>query len=355
MTRNRFKWSAIAAAFVTASLAGSVALAAQTEVECNNPAIDDMGAVAINPATGNSYIQPLSPDGSGVATLNGTILNSAVNPCGALSMWRDLDFYSFQAKANKDLSLVISRIYETNKTVANLALFGPDSYGHPRALLSQMYFNSVPGTNTSFWDAAFNFSTTRDGTYYVAVSSYPTYFIGDMGHVALLNSYYYPNSAQYPTVGYYTLTVSGVESSVMTIGIDIKPGNNNVTVVDASGNRQSAGFRGNAQGSIPVALLSGKDFKPMDVDQSSLRFGKTGQEETLVSCNGGHGKDLNGDGVPDLVCHFDLSHAGFDLIDNQAVLTGKTSDGADFKGTGWMKIMTTGLRPEDLVRGAHKK
>ena len=354
MTKNRFKWSAMTAAFVAASLAGSVALAAQTEVECNNPAIDDTGAIAMNPATGNPYIQPLSPDGSGVAAVDGTILNSAVNPCGALSLWRDLDFYSFQAKANKDLSLVISRIFETNQTIANLALFGPDDYGHPRALLSQNIFNLGTNTNTSPLDAAFNFSTTRDGTYYVAVSSYPTYFIGDMGHVALLNSYYFPYSAQYPTVGHYTLTVSGVESSVMTIGIDIKPGNNNVTVVDASGNRQSAGFRGKAQGSIPVALLSGKDFKPMDVDQSSLHFGKTGTENTWVSCNGGHGKDLNGDGVPDLVCHFDLSQAGFDLIDNQAVLTGK-SDGVDFKGTGWMKIMVTGLRPEDLVRGHSNK
>lgn len=351
MTKNRFKWSAMTAAFVAASLAGSVALAAQPEVECNNPAIEDTGAIAMNPDTGNPYIQSLSPDGSGVAAVDGTILNSAVNPCGALSLWRDLDFYSFQAKANKDLSLVISRVYETNKTIANLALFGPDDYGNPRALLTQLYYNSA-GTNNAFWDASFNFSTTHDGTYYVAVSSFPTYFYSDMGHVALLNSYYDPNSAKYPTVGHYTLTVSGIESSVMTIGIDIKPGNNNVTVVDASG--QSAGFRGKAQGSIPVALLSGKDFKPMDVDQSSLRFGKTGTENTWVSCNGGHGKDLNGDGVPDLVCHFDLSQAGFDLIDNQAILTGK-ADGVDFKGTGWMKIMVTGLRPENLVRGHSNK
>ena len=351
MTKNRFKWSAITAAVVAASFASSVALAAQNEVECNNPAVDAMGNIALNPATNSPYAQEQKFDTSGVAMLDGAIMSGTTrNSCTTTSAGRDLDFYRFTAKAGDDINVAILNAYEQTGTIMDLALFGPYN-GQPRQILNQNYFNTGTITDTAgLMDPSFNYKVLEDGTYYVGISTYPTWFY-TMGYLSNLTTYY-PQSAAFPTIGSYTLRVSGVKPSVLTIGMEIRPGSHNVTVVDASGS-QPSGIRGKAKGSIPVALLSSaKDhFDATKVQQSSLYFGKTGKEDTFVSCNGGHGTDVNGDGLPDLICHFDLSNAGFGPLDNQAFITGKTGDGKDFQGQAWMKIMVKGLRPQDLVHG----
>jgi methylaspartate ammonia-lyase len=43
-------------------------------------------------------------------------------------------------------------------------------------------------------------------------------------------------------------------------------------------------------------------------------------------------EDVNGDGLPDLVCEFRTSQAGFHLDDTEAVLEGATTDGGAMVG-----------------------
>lgn len=53
-----------------------------------------------------------------------------------------------------------------------------------------------------------------------------------------------------------------------------------------------------------IAILSERQFDAItDVDTKSLTFGPTGTEQSIVTCDN-DGRDVNNDGVPDLICHF---------------------------------------------------
>ncbi len=79
-----------------------------------------------------------------------------------------------------------------------------------------------------------------------------------------------------------------------------------------------------SKGKITVAILSSPTFDaPAQVDQGSLRFGRMGDEPSLASCTSGPA-DVNGDGWPDLVCHFHTPTAAFQAGDTEGVLKGKT-------------------------------
>jgi hypothetical protein len=87
-----------------------------------------------------------------------------------------------------------------------------------------------------------------------------------------------------------------------------------------------------SHGKIPVAIISTPTFNAVtDVDPSSLTFGRTGKEESLAFCNTG-GEDVDGDGLPDLVCHFETQSTGFQSGDTLGVLMGKTTQGATLIG-----------------------
>jgi len=97
----------------------------------------------------------------------------------------------------------------------------------------------------------------------------------------------------------------------LTVSIMIKPGE-----VPASINTQS-------RGTIPVAILSAANFDATAlVDRASLTFGHSGSEHSLSFCNAGGG-DVNGDGLPDLMCHFTTQLTGFQPGDTMGVLNGK--------------------------------
>lgn len=82
-----------------------------------------------------------------------------------------------------------------------------------------------------------------------------------------------------------------------------------------------------SNGRIQVAILSSSELDaPTQVDRPSLTFGRTGAERSLVSC-APHPKDVNGDGLPDLVCSFSTRSAAFQAGDTQGVLKGRTSEG----------------------------
>jgi hypothetical protein len=85
-------------------------------------------------------------------------------------------------------------------------------------------------------------------------------------------------------------------------------------------------------GKIPVAILSTPTFNAVtSVDPSSLTFGRTGNEQSLAFCNTG-GEDINGDGLPDSVCHFQTQLTGFQSADTVGILKGTTVQGAQIIG-----------------------
>ncbi len=83
---------------------------------------------------------------------------------------------------------------------------------------------------------------------------------------------------------------------------------------------------------IPVAILSSESFDaPGLVDKSSLTFGAVGDEASLIGCDRKQ-KDVNGDGLKDLVCKFSVRLAGFQCGDTEGILKAKMIDGTPIEG-----------------------
>ena len=87
-------------------------------------------------------------------------------------------------------------------------------------------------------------------------------------------------------------------------------------------------------GTIEVAVFSSAGFDATQIDLDSLRFGRTGTEDSL-SRHPKHGlryrlADLNGDGLLDLVVTIDVSKTGFQAGDAVGILTGRVFDGTRF-------------------------
>jgi hypothetical protein len=87
-------------------------------------------------------------------------------------------------------------------------------------------------------------------------------------------------------------------------------------------------------GKISVAILSGPEFDARLVDISSLRFGRTGTENSIsLQPNKGprfRFEDVNGDGLLDLVVDFDIEKTGFRPGDTRGILTGRLNNGFVF-------------------------
>jgi hypothetical protein len=106
----------------------------------------------------------------------------------------------------------------------------------------------------------------------------------------------------------------------IAVAIDIKPGG------------FPNGINPRSSGTIPVAILSSSTFDaPANVDQTSLTFGRTGNEPSLAFCNLSP-EDVNGDGFLDLVCHFNTQQTGFQAVDTEGILKGQTVDAISIEG-----------------------
>ena len=109
---------------------------------------------------------------------------------------------------------------------------------------------------------------------------------------------------------------------VLTVGIEIKPPAAPPVPINPR-----------SPGKIPVAILSSSSFNAVtQVDPKSVTFGATGNEASLAFCNR-DGEDVNGDGLPDLMCHFFTLRTGFTSASTIAVLKGKTVSGTAFQGS----------------------
>ena len=119
----------------------------------------------------------------------------------------------------------------------------------------------------------------------------------------------------------------GCAPPVVEVTIDIKPGSDPNSINPKS------------KGKIPVAILSTLDFDaPSEVDQDSLTFGPTGDEDSLAFCSPSP-EDVNDDGYYDLVCHFYTQSAEFKCGDEWGYLKGQTVDGVLIEGSDSVRIV----------------
>jgi hypothetical protein len=86
-------------------------------------------------------------------------------------------------------------------------------------------------------------------------------------------------------------------------------------------------------GATPVAILSTPNFDATQVDPATISL--AGAPVRLLgggsySCSA---QDVNGDGLPDLVCQVVTSQLQLSPTSTQAVLTGMNSSGAYIQGT----------------------
>ena len=92
-------------------------------------------------------------------------------------------------------------------------------------------------------------------------------------------------------------------------------------------------------GKLRVAILSSKSFNAVtQVDQSSLRFGHSGKENSLYKCYS-KGKDINGDGIPDLICRFYISKTKLQIMDQRAKIKFNDVNGIPYEGADSINVI----------------
>ena len=93
------------------------------------------------------------------------------------------------------------------------------------------------------------------------------------------------------------------------------------------------------QSLVTVAILSSATFDPLQVDPRSLRFGTAGGVARAHWT-----RDVNHDGVADLLVAFNTAHAGLKCGDTEATLTGTTYAGAKVHGVDAIHLVGCGRR-----------
>jgi hypothetical protein len=104
--------------------------------------------------------------------------------------------------------------------------------------------------------------------------------------------------------------------------IDIKPGSfpNSISLSNS--------------GSVPVAVLSSATFDALTIDPSTVKFAGA----PALSIGGGP-EDVNHDGRPDKVLHFETAALKLTTEDTQACLAGKTVTGVQFRGCDSVRVI----------------
>ena len=130
-----------------------------------------------------------------------------------------------------------------------------------------------------------------------------------------------------PSVRVSSMFIYVIGSVNIDATIDIKPGSDENPI-----NLKSAG-------TIPVAILSTPDFDATTmIDETSLTFGKTGREQSLAFCND-DAEDVNGDGLPDQICHFYTQLTNLNYHLRSATLRGLTTNGVKLAGSDSITIV----------------
>ena len=120
-----------------------------------------------------------------------------------------------------------------------------------------------------------------------------------------------------------------------------------ITPIDIRPGKTSNAINPKSMGRAQVAILSTRTFDATKaVVQASITFGRAGAESSLTSCSKTF-KDVNGDGLPDLICRFSLRHAGFQMGNTVGILRFTNARGRPYEGR---DMITTVLEddPEDF-------
>jgi len=321
MSKKKHLRHAVAAALFAATGASTPALAA--DIHEPNDTIETARPVVVGT--------------TGSVTVTGAIGHEVLGstPIG------DIDFFSFEGKqgdlvtVNIDNGVKSSTAERSVDTI--LAVFGPlpstsilrqENDGSPVDFPGSVHMQDARIHNPPVLLPA-------DGTYVVGVSSSPRTFRpgGTVNNPTLLGS---------RANGSYVLIISGVtppQPLVQYINIDVKPGSDDVAPINPK-----------SMGNIPVALLSARatgttaafDALKVKVDRESLTFGRTGGEKSLRRC-AKEGSDVNGDGLLDLVCHFDNQAAQFQASSTDGTIRGVFTDSTGkerpFEGAAFLKVV----------------
>ncbi|HEY8249215.1 MAG TPA: PPC domain-containing protein [Burkholderiales bacterium] len=276
-------------------------------------------ALALNEEEPNDLFnqpQALRFDATGLATITGSIENPGM-------FTPDVDYYSFEGNAGELIALDIDGTSGELDTV--LYVFDPT--GKMRYIAqdtdpADMGSNFYPTGGTGTYDPSLQFRVDIAGTWKVAVVAMPAR-LDDFGSWGTG-----PQDHEAHTGGTYSFFVSrpAPKPSMQYVNIDIKPGD-----------RRDPTPINKAKGYIPVALLADSQFDPFKIDVSSLRFGRTGKEASLVWC-AQHGHRVNRDGKRDRVCYFDNRKTGFTRMDTIGVLKGVTLGKVAFEGKDDVKV-----------------
>ncbi len=234
----------------------------------------------------------------------------------------DLDFFTFSAKAGDVLDIDIDNGIGGNGDVNSIVGIY-DANG--TLLRMNAYSSDVDAGSTSTLDARIDkFVAPAGGTYTVAVSNVPRYLVNGGGTLAFFGT----TTTQ---VGDYNLNISGISVAAKTkqINIEVKPGVKDLAPLNPRAN-----------GKVPVAILGSSSFDVGAIQQQSLTFGASGNENSLAKCQKVT-RDINRDGYADLLCHFENSAAGFESGDIEGVLKGKANGGISFEGRALIKVIPT--------------
>ena len=234
---------------------------------------------------------------------------SMAGTIAAPSPFPDVDFYTFYARKDQKLTLHIQN--STGNPV--LTVISPSSK------IKAEKISAFQGDPILLEDVLLD----ETGMWAVAVTPFKV-LIGNPpdGTVFASGSRLFA-----PTSGSYTLVLTPAVPPVLQVGIEIKPG---------SGER--APINPKAKGVVPVALLAAADFNPFGIDEGSLTFGATGDERTLRRCAAG-GQDVDGDGDLDRVCTFENQGTNFGAMSTMGILKGRTANGSQFQGQGFLKAV----------------
>ncbi len=96
------------------------------------------------------------------------------------------------------------------------------------------------------------------------------------------------------------------------------------------------------RGVVPVALLSSSSFDATKVDYRLLCFGDAeapSQRDCSESDGHRHSEDVNGDGRPDLLLHYDTQQTGIDDADTRACLSGRLPNNSTFESCDNIRVV----------------
>jgi hypothetical protein len=122
---------------------------------------------------------------------------------------------------------------------------------------------------------------------------------------------------------YFDEVKAWVPEDVMTVDIDVKPGEDPNPINCSS------------RGLVPVAVMSSPEFDAGQIDVPTVELAGAGV--AVRGCGAhymAHSEDVDGDGLLDMVLHFDTQSLDVEQLDaGVVVLTGSTTGGGAFQGT----------------------